>query len=56
MTTNSHAPSHLISRGLPPSVTLREVGLRDGLQAIQRTQGGWFGGADPRKEGVAKGD
>ena len=27
-----------------------------GLQAIERTPTGWFGGADPRREGVAVGD
>jgi gamma-glutamyltranspeptidase/glutathione hydrolase len=27
-----------------------------GLQAIVRTQSGWIGGADPRREGTAKGD
>ena len=27
-----------------------------GLQGIQRTKDGWFGGADPRREGVARGN
>jgi gamma-glutamyltranspeptidase/glutathione hydrolase len=27
-----------------------------GLQGIMRTSGGWFAGADPRREGVARGD
>ena len=27
-----------------------------GLQAIVRTKSGWIGGADPRREGVVKGD
>ncbi len=27
-----------------------------GLQGIQRTSTGWFGGADPRREGVAQGE
>ncbi len=27
-----------------------------GIQAIQRVDGGWFGGADPRREGVARGE
>ena len=35
---------------------VREVEMTSGLQAIQRTKGGWFGGADPRREGVVKGD
>jgi len=36
-----------------------EVSQRDmtsGLQAIQRTEDGFFGGADPRREGVVMGD
>jgi gamma-glutamyltranspeptidase/glutathione hydrolase len=36
--------------------TVVEADMTSGLQAIQRTPGGWFGGADPRREGVAKGD
>ena len=35
---------------------VREVSLTSGLQAIQRTPSGWFGGADPRREGVVQGD
>ncbi|NMG01579.1 gamma-glutamyltransferase family protein [Azoarcus taiwanensis] len=30
--------------------------LTSGLQAIQRTAEGWFGGADPRREGVVMGE
>ncbi len=33
-----------------------ETDLTSGLQAIQRTPTGWFGGADPRREGVVIGD
>lgn len=33
-----------------------EMELTSGLQAIQRTPGGWFGGADPRREGVVAGE
>lgn len=33
-----------------------ERDLTSGLQAIQRTGTGWFGGADPRREGVVMGD
>jgi len=33
-----------------------EVELTSGLQGIQRTPTGWFGAADPRREGVVKGD
>ena len=32
-----------------------ETELPSGLQAIQRTPTGWFGGADPRREGVVMG-
>ena len=33
-----------------------EVPMVSGLQAIQRTAKGYFGGADPRREGVVRGD
>jgi gamma-glutamyltranspeptidase / glutathione hydrolase len=36
--------------------TVLNVPLTSGLQAIQRTPGGWFGGADPRREGIVLGD
>lgn len=35
-------------------ISVRE--LTSGLQAIQRTENGFFGGADPRREGVVMGD
>ena len=35
---------------------VREQNMTSGLQAIQRTPGGWFGGADPRREGIVLGD
>ncbi len=35
---------------------LREMEMTSGLQAIERTATGWFGGADPRREGVVLGD
>lgn len=35
---------------------VRVIVQTSGLQAIQRTPTGWFGGADPRREGVAMGD
>ncbi|MDT0499484.1 MULTISPECIES: gamma-glutamyltransferase family protein [unclassified Halomonas] len=35
---------------------LQERELTSGLQAIQRTEEGLFGGADPRREGVVMGD
>jgi len=33
-----------------------EVELPSGIQAIERTKSGWFGAADPRREGVVRGD
>jgi gamma-glutamyltranspeptidase/glutathione hydrolase len=30
--------------------------MTSGLQTIQRTHSGFFGGADPRREGVVMGD
>ncbi|MDW5442010.1 gamma-glutamyltransferase family protein [Polaromonas sp. SM01] len=35
---------------------VREQALTSGLQGIQRTATGWFGGADPRREGRVMGD
>ncbi len=35
---------------------VRLIDQTSGLQAIERTATGWFGGADPRREGIAKGD
>ena len=35
---------------------VREMQMTSGLQAIERTKTGWFGGADPRREGVLLGD
>jgi gamma-glutamyltranspeptidase / glutathione hydrolase len=35
---------------------VREMEMTSGLQAIERTPSGWFGGADPRREGVVSGD
>jgi gamma-glutamyltranspeptidase / glutathione hydrolase len=56
----------LLEQGRFPSATVealrargaevREQALTSGLQAIQRTPTGWFGGADPRREGVVMGD
>ena len=56
----------LMERGAFPAATLQalrdrghsvlEVELTSGLQAIQRTPTGWYGGADPRREGIVRGD
>ena len=56
----------LLEKGLFPAATVdalrarghvvTEMELTSGLQAIQRTPTGWFGGADPRREGVVRGD
>ena len=35
---------------------VREVDMTSGLQAIECTASGWFGGADPRREGIVQGD
>ena len=35
---------------------VREQAMTSGLQGIQRTATGFFGGADPRREGVVMGD
>jgi gamma-glutamyltranspeptidase/glutathione hydrolase len=36
--------------------TVNEIDMTSGLQAIQRSPNGWHGGADPRREGVVRGD
>ena len=35
---------------------VRLIDMTSGLHGIRRTPGGWSGGADPRREGMAKGD
>ena len=35
---------------------VRLIDMASGLHGIQRTRGGWSGGADPRREGMARGD
>ncbi len=35
---------------------VREIDMTSGLQVLQRTRDGWFGGADPRREGVVRGE
>lgn len=56
----------LLERGRFPAATVEalaarghgvtETDLTSGLQALQRTDTGWFGGADPRREGIVAGD
>ena len=35
---------------------VREMNMTSGVQAIQKTEKGFFGGADPRREGIVLGD
>jgi len=51
-----HFPTSLIEalEAMGHEITIRE--LTSGIQAIQRTDDGFFGGADPRREGVVMGD
>jgi gamma-glutamyltranspeptidase/glutathione hydrolase len=58
-------PTVLEAGRFPPASVqaLRERGhgvveqpMTSGLQAIQRIPDGWFGGADPRREGLVAGD
>ncbi len=35
---------------------VRQIEMNSGLQGLQRTPGGWFGGADPRREGIVRGE
>ena len=60
-----NGPTLLEEKRFPPATVealrargaeVREMNMTSGLQAIQRTPKGWFGGADPRREGVVKGD
>jgi gamma-glutamyltranspeptidase / glutathione hydrolase len=60
-----NGPSVLEEKRFPPAVVealrargaeVREQPLTSGLQGLQRTAAGWYGGADPRREGIVKGD
>jgi len=60
-----NGPTELEAGKLPAAVVeqlkarghdVRQVELNSGLQGLQRTPGGWFGGADPRREGIVRGE
>ncbi len=60
-----NGPTLLEEKRFPPATVqalrargaeVREQPMVSGLQAIQKTPGGYFGGADPRREGVVIGD
>ena len=60
-----NGPSILEEKRFPPATVealrargaeVREQAMTSGLQAIQKTPTGFFGGADPRREGVVRGD
>jgi gamma-glutamyltranspeptidase/glutathione hydrolase len=60
-----NGPTLLEAQRFPPSTvealkarqhTVNEVPMTSGLQAIQVTPRGFFGGADPRREGLVRGD
>ena len=60
-----NGPTILEAQRFPPPLVdalrkrgaeVREQAMTSGLQAIQKTPSGWFGGADPRREGVVRGD
>ena len=62
---NYNGPSVLERNRFPPEWisaleamghTVSMQALTSGLQAIQKTENGYFGGADPRREGIVKGD
>jgi gamma-glutamyltranspeptidase / glutathione hydrolase len=62
---STNGPTLLEQRRFAPAVAqalqargheVREMDMTSGLQAIQRTPTGWFGGADPRREGIVLGD
>ena len=63
---NFNSPTLLEQGGFPPATvqalrarghTVHEIEMTSGLQALQRRPDGrWFGGADPRREGVVLGD
>jgi len=62
---STNGPTVLEEKRLPASTVdalkakgheVREMNMTSGLQAIQKTATGYFGGADPRREGLVMGD
>ncbi len=62
---SNNGPTLLEEKRFPPATAqalrqrgaeVREQPMTSGLQAITRVPGGWFGGADPRREGVVMGE
>ncbi len=62
---SNNGPTVLEQKRFPPATiealkarghTVNETDMTSGLQAIQRTPTGWFGGADPRREGIVLGE
>jgi gamma-glutamyltranspeptidase/glutathione hydrolase len=60
-----NGPTLLEAKRFPPATAdalrargheVREQDMTSGLQGIQRTGNGFFGGADPRREGIVMGD
>lgn len=60
-----NGPTLLEEKRFPPATVealkargheVREINMTSGLQALERTSTGFFGGADPRREGVVLGD
>ena len=50
------APYEMLFDAARRGHTVLEVPMPSGLQAIERTAEGYFGGADPRREGIVLGD
>ena len=53
---NGPVSSNVRRQNLARGAEVREQPMTSGLQAIQKTPGGFFGGADPRREGLVLGD
>jgi gamma-glutamyltranspeptidase/glutathione hydrolase len=62
---STNGPTLLEQKRFPPATldalrakghAIREMDMTSGLQAIQKTATGYFGGADPRREGTVMGD